>query len=150
MPENAMANTFESKNVQVVQRYFDGCNSGDLETLLSTLAPDVVHYFLPRQFTPILGAEHLAKHWRKFKQVLDPTWAIDQMIGQGDQVVSEWSCIWTPKGTSRRVMMRGSEWYVMREGLIAEIRAYLMHDDTADTELVGFPYLERGYLTHPR
>ena len=37
-------------------------------------------------------------------------------------------------------MMRGSEWYVMRGGLIAEVRAYLMHDDAGDTELTGFPY----------
>jgi hypothetical protein len=44
-------------------------------------------------------------------------------------------------------MMRGSEWYVMREGRIAEIRAYLMDDPQRDTELVGFPYAERGYLT---
>ena len=79
--------------------------------------------------------------------LLDPLWAIDQIIAQGDQVVSEWSCIWTPKDTPRRIVMRGSEWYVMRSGLIAEIRAYLMHDDTNDTELTGFPYVERGYLT---
>jgi len=145
-----MQNSPESRNIQIVRRYFDGCSSGDLQVLLDTLAPDVIHYFLPREFRAIRGAEHLAKHWRKFKQLLDPVWAIDQIIAEGDQVVSEWSCIWTPKGTSRRVMMRGSEWYVVREGLIAEIRAYLMHDDTTDTELAGFPYFERGYLTHPR
>jgi ketosteroid isomerase-like protein len=145
-----MSNSPVSRNIQTVRRYFDGCSSGDLQVLLDTLTPDVVHYFLPREFAPIRGAEHLAKHWRKFKQLLDPVWAIDQIIAEGDQVVSEWSCIWTPKGTSRRVMMRGSEWYVMRDGLIAEIRAYLMHDDMTDTELAGFPYFERGYLTHPR
>jgi hypothetical protein len=47
-------------------------------------------------------------------------------------------------------MMRGSEWYVIRDGRIAEIRAYLLHDDTSDAELIGFPYLERGYLTYPQ
>jgi ketosteroid isomerase-like protein len=143
-----MTNTAESRNVQVVRRYFDGCTCGDLDVLMSTLTPDVVHYFLPREFPPIRGAEHLARHWRKFKQLLDPVWAIDRIIAQGDDVVSEWSCIWTPKGTSRRVMMRGSEWYAMRDGLIAEIRAYLMHDDTRDTELIDFPYANRGYLMH--
>jgi ketosteroid isomerase-like protein len=150
MEKDRMPNPSESNNIAVVRRYFDGCNSGDLPVLLSTLAPDVIHYFLPRQFPPIRGAEHLARHWRKFKQVLDPVWAIDQVIAQGDQVVSEWSCIWTPRDTHRRIVMRGSEWYVMRGGLIAEIRAYLMHDDTSDTELTGFPYAERGYLTLPR
>ena len=142
-----MSSSSESNDIQVVRRYFEGCSSGDLATLLSTLTPDVVHYFLPRQFPPIRGADHLARHWRKFKQALDPVWAIDQVIAQDDQVVSEWSCIWTPKDASHRIMMRGSEWYVMRDGLIAEIRAYLLHDDTSDTELIGFPYSDRGYLT---
>ena len=46
--------------------------------------------------------------------------------------------------------MRGSEWYVMRDGVIAEIRAYFLHDDLKDTELTGFPYPDRGYLLHPK
>lgn len=144
-----MLSALEARNIEIVRRYFDGCSSGQLETLLSTLAADVVHYFLPSVFAPIVGAEHLARHWRKFKQLLDPVWQIDQIVAHDDQVVSEWSCIWTPKGTQRRVMMRGSEWYVMRDGLISEIRAYLAHDDTRDTELTGFPYRDRGYLLHP-
>lgn len=137
----------EAKNIEVVRRYFDGCNSGDLDVLLSTLAADVVHYFLPPRFPPIKGADHLARHWRKFKTVLDPVWSIDHIIARGDEVVSEWSCLWTPRETKRRVMMRGSEWYVMRDARIAEVRAYLIDDDTGDTELTGFPYAERRYLT---
>ncbi len=31
----------------------------------------------------------------------------------------------------------------MRGGLIAEVRAYLLHDDATDTQLTGFPYSER-------
>ena len=138
----------EARNIETVRRYFDGCSSGDLQVLLSTLSADVVHYFLPPNFPPIRGAEHLARHWRKFKQLLDPVWAIDQIVAQDDKVVSEWSCIWTPKGTQRRIMMRGSEWYVMRDGLIAEIRAYFLHDDTGDAQLAGFPYHDRAYLRH--
>jgi ketosteroid isomerase-like protein len=139
----------EARNIATVRRYFEGCQSGDLEILLSTLTDDVVHYFLPREHGPIRGAEHLARHWRKFKQVLDPVWNIDRIVAQDDLVVTEWSCIWTPKLTDRRIMMRGSEWYVMRDSLIAEIRAYFLHDTTADTELTGFPYPERGYLMRP-
>ena len=137
----------EARNIEVVRKYFDGCNSGDLDVLLSTLAADVVHYFLPPRFPPIKGADHLARHWRKFKTVLDPVWSIDHIIARGDEVVSEWSCLWTPRETKRRVMMRGSEWYVMRDARIAEVRAYLIDDDTGDTELTGFPYAERRYLT---
>ena len=138
--------SIEERNISVVLEYFDGCNSGDLDDLLRTLDPDVVHYFLPRQFEPIRGAKHLAKYWRKFKLVLDPTWKIDHIIAQGNEVVSEWSCLWTPEGTGLRLMMRGSEWYVMREGRIAEVRAYFGYSDRSASELTGFPYGDRGYL----
>jgi hypothetical protein len=33
----------------------------------------------------------------------------------------------------------------MREGRIAEVRAYFASDDAANTELAGFPYAQRGY-----
>lgn len=137
----------EARNVSAVRRYFDGCNSGDLEVLLGTLTQDVVHYFLDPKFPPIRGAEHLAKYWGKYKTALNPIWSIDRIVAQDDQVVSEWSCIWMPPQTQRRILTRGSEWYVMRDARIAEVRAYFAADDTATTELVGFPYGERSYLT---
>jgi len=140
----------ESRNVSVVLKYFEGCNSGELDALLSTLDPDVVHYFLPARFPPIRGAEHLAKYWRKFKNLLNPLWRIDHIVCRGEEVVSEWSCLWTPERTSRRVMMRGTEWYVMRNAHIAEVRAYFLYDDTTDAQLTGFPYMERGYLEASR
>ena len=136
----------EERNIAVVLEYFDGCNSGELDDLLGTLDPDVVHYFLPQQFKSIRGAQHLAKYWRKFKVLLDPTWKIDHIIAQGNEVVSEWSCLWTPERTDLRLMMRGSEWYVMRDGRISEVRAYFGYSEKSNTELTGFPYGARGYL----
>lgn len=139
--------SIEARNISVVLKYFDGCNSGDLDDLVSTLDPDVIHYFLPRQFKPIRGAQHLAKYWRKFKVLLNPTWKIDHIIAQGNEVVSEWSCLWTPEGTDLRLMMRGSEWYQMREDRITEVRAYFGYSDDSNAELTGFPYGSRGYLS---
>ena len=81
-------------------RYFDGCNTGELDDLLPMLAEDVIHYFLPENFPTIRGAEYLARFWRKYKRTLDPTWRIDQIIGAGDLVVSEWSCRWRPSVTT--------------------------------------------------
>jgi len=135
----------EERNIETVRRYYDGCNSGDLDVLLSTLTPDVVHYFLPPRFPPIRGAEHLARYWRKYKNLLNPIWSIDHILARDDEVVIEWSCVWTPKDTERRILMRGTEWYIMRGGRIAEVRAYFMYDETDSTEITGFPYLERGY-----
>jgi ketosteroid isomerase-like protein len=142
----ANVNATEAKNIEVVRKYFAGCQTGDLDALVSTLAPDVVHYFLPSRFAPIKGAEQLAKYWCKYKLGLNPVWSIDHIVARDDEVVSEWSCIWTPRKTNRRLILRGSEWYVMRGGKIAEIRAYFMSADDASCELAGFPYKERGYL----
>ena len=136
----------EEKHVDTVRRYWDACNSGILEDFKPTLADDVVHYFLPDRFAPIRGAEHLARFWRKFKQVSNTVWAIDEIIARGDRVVIEWSVFWTPPGTGSRLKMRGSEWYEMRDGVISEIRAYYAYDETRDTELTGFPYHDRKYL----
>ncbi len=138
--------SIESRNISVVLKYFDGCNTGEIDDLLSTLDPEVIHYFLPQQFKPIRGAQHLAKYWRKFKVLLNPIWKIDHIIAQDNEVVSEWSCLWTPEGTSLRLMMRGSEWYVMREDRILEVRAYFGYSDQSDTALTGFPYGSRDYL----
>lgn len=136
----------EATNIEVVLQYFDGCNSGDVGELMSTLNPDVTHYFLPPTFPPITGAEHLANYWRKYKENLDPVWKIDHIIASGDEVVSEWSCRWTNPASDKRIMSRGSEWYVMRDSKIAEVRAYFITDIESDVELATFPYAERGYL----
>ena len=133
-------------HIQVVLEYFDGCNTGELEHLQRTLDTDVVHYFLPAVHPPIRGAEHLARYWRKFKQVYDPRWKIDHVIGTGDEVVSEWSCSYTLPKNGQRMMFRGSEWYVMKDQRIAEVRAYYEYDESRDCQLNGFPYLGRGYL----
>jgi ketosteroid isomerase-like protein len=142
----ANVNATEASNIETVRRYFAGCQTGDLDTIAGTLDADVIHYFLPSRFPPIKGAQALAKYWRAYKLALNPVWSIDHLVASGDEVVSEWSCIWTPRRTNERLMLRGSEWYVMRGGKIAEIRAYFIHDNAADTELAEFPYGERGYL----
>lgn len=139
--------TIEERNIAVVRRYFDGCNSGDLGVLRSTLAPDVVHYFLPETFQTIRGAEHLAKYWRKYQVTLRPLWNLDHIMGRGDEVVSEWSCLWTPVGAGHQVMSRGTEWYIVRTGQICEVRAYFAANSRADSELADFPYADRAYLT---
>jgi len=135
----------EDRHIDAVRRYFDACNAGVLEDFKPTLADDVVHYFLPERFAPIRGADHLARFWCKFKAVSDTVWAIDEILAQGDRVVSEWSLMWTPPGSRSRLKMRGSEWYEMRAGVIGEVRAYFIYDDTRHAELTGFPYRDRRY-----
>ena len=64
----------EQHNIDVVLRYFDGCNTGKLDDLLPTLPKGVIHYyFFAENFPTIHGAEHLVGFWRKYKRTLDPT-----------------------------------------------------------------------------
>jgi|SRR5580704_2269840 ketosteroid isomerase-like protein len=133
-------------HVQIVIRYFDGCNTGDIEQLKLTLEDDVVHYFLAQEHPPIRGAAHLAKYWRKFKQAYHPTWKIDHIVASGNEVVSEWSCAYTLPSSGSRMIFRGTEWYVIRNQRIAEVRAYYQYDESRDCQLNGFPYADRGYL----
>jgi ketosteroid isomerase-like protein len=131
---------------QMVLTYFDACNTGDIRELMVTMDTNIVHYFLPPVHRAIRGAEHLARYWSKFKRLFDPVWRIDHIIEAGDEVVSEWSCAYRPSGGGDRRMFRGTEWYVMRNGLIAEIRAYYIYDESRDCQLTDFNYAERGYL----
>ena len=131
---------------QMVLTYFDACNTGDIRELMATMDTNIAHYFLPPVHRAIHGAEHLARYWSKFKRLFDPVWRIDHIIEAGDEVVSEWSCAYRPSGGGDRRMFRGTEWYVMRNGLIAEVRAYYIYDEARDCQLTDFNYAERGHL----
>jgi len=71
-------------NVQTVHKYFDACNSGNLDALISTLDAEVVHYFLPETHKPIRGGRELARYWRTFHIVYKPVWRIDHALANGD------------------------------------------------------------------
>ncbi|GAA4910465.1 ketosteroid isomerase-like protein [Actinomycetospora succinea] len=130
----------------LITRYYDGCSDGDVDALLTTLHPDVVHYFLAPNLgsTPVAGAEHLARYWRKVTRVIEARWVVDRLVADGDEAVIEWTMFWLPTGARERVATRGAEWFVLRDGLISEIRSYYQQHE-ATTELDAFPYAARGY-----
>lgn len=131
---------------RLVRRYYDGCTAGDLDELLATLHPEVVHYFLAPNpgSTPVCGAEHLARYWRKVTRMLDARWVVDHILAGDDEAVIEWTMWWRPSGGGERIATRGAEWFVLRDGLIVEIRSYYQQREQA-TELDAFPYADRGY-----
>jgi ketosteroid isomerase-like protein len=132
----------------LITRYYDACSAGDLDELLATLHPDVVHYFLAPNVgsAPVRGADHLAHYWRKVSEMLDATWVVDHILDNETSAVIEWTMWWRPADTANRVATRGSEWFEFADGKIIEIRAY-HHQLPSTTELDGFPYAERGYST---
>jgi ketosteroid isomerase-like protein len=133
--------------LQTAHKYFDACNTGDLDALMGTFDADVVHYFLPEIHRPIRGGEQLARYWCKFHIVFKPVWRIDHALANGDEVAVEWSCAYLPRGKQNRMMFRGTEWHLLKSGRIAEIRAYYQYEESRDCELTGFPYQQRGYLS---
>lgn len=135
----------------LIRRYYDGCTDGDLAELEATLHPDVVHFFLAPNVgsAPVRGRGHLARYWRKVTRMIDARWVVDHVLTDGNEAVIEWTMFWRPQGSTDRVATRGSEWFVLRDGLIAEIRSYYQQHP-ATTELDGFPYAERGYAVPGR
>ncbi len=130
----------------LIGRYYEGCSAGDVDLMLRTLHPDVVHWFLAPNAgsTAVTGAEHLARYWRKVGRMNSARWVVDSICATPDQAVIEWTMWWLPEGATRRVATRGSEWFTCREGLIHEIRSYYQLRPQT-TELDAFPYAARGY-----
>jgi hypothetical protein len=59
--------------------------------------------------------------------------------------VIEWAMTWRDE-TGERRLDRGTEWFVFRDGLIAEIRAYF-HGGKRNRsgDLIGFDHAGRGH-----
>lgn len=132
--------------LETIRRYYDGCSTGDVELMMQTLHPEVVHYFLAPNLgsTPVGGAEHLARYWRKVTGHIAATWLVDHIVEDGEEAVIEWTMFWAPPGTSEPVATRGAEWFVFTDGRIREIRSYY-NQRPESTQLDGFLYAERGY-----
>ncbi|WP_214368558.1 nuclear transport factor 2 family protein [Pseudonocardia sp. H11422] len=137
-----------SDPLAVITRYYDGCSTGDVDLMLTTLHPEVVHYFLAPNVgsAPVAGAEHLARYWRKVARMIEARWVVDHCLAGADEAVIEWTMFWRPDGSGDRVATRGAEWFTFAGGLIREIRSYYQQRPET-TELDGFPYGERGYST---
>ncbi len=110
----------------------------------STFSPDVVHYFV--NFPSKHGADELANYWAEFQKHGQTTrWTVDHGIVQGREAVIEGTMVTTGPGIDGRRVLRGTEWYVFRDGLIAEIRAYYHFARGLDrSELIDFPYDSRS------
>jgi ketosteroid isomerase-like protein len=130
----------------VVTRYYDGCSTGDVDLMLTTLHPEVVHWFLAPNVgsAPVVGAEHLARYWREVAGLIEARWIVDHGIEVAGEAVAEWTMFWRPEGAVSRVATRGAEWFTFSDGLIREIRSYYQQRPQT-TELDGFPYADRGY-----
>ncbi|MDH5737619.1 MAG: nuclear transport factor 2 family protein [Gammaproteobacteria bacterium] len=129
-----------------IKRYYEGCNQGDVDLMLSTFTADVVHYFVDH--SAVRGDRALANYWAKVGPKTRANWQMDHIIIQEPEAVIEWSMAWVPLATNKPELLRGTEWYVFEGDRIAEIRSYhnnfWLHDP-ANRQLQDFDYDARGY-----
>jgi hypothetical protein len=60
--------------------------------------------------------------------------------------VIEWTMTWRDPKSGQRRINRGTEWFRLRDGRIAEVRAYHHGDRKNPTgDLLGFDFEGRGY-----
>lgn len=140
--------------VELIKTYYHGCNSADVELMMSTFTPDVVHYFVDHG--AVRGAAQLANYWAKVGPATQAHWAVDNALiadaaEAGDAAlegVIEWSMRWVPTQTGQPELLRGTEWFIFRDHKIAEIRSYHNNFYLHAAEfhsLQDFDYAGRGY-----
>lgn len=132
--------------IEVIQTYYRGCNTADVELMMSTFTDDVVHYFVDH--SAVRGAQGLANYWAKVAPRTQANWQLDHALVQAPEAVIEWSMSWVPAQTGAAELLRGSEWYLFRDDKIAEIRSYHNNyylQEPANRELWDFDYAARGY-----
>lgn len=135
--------------IQMVQGYFDACNTASRERFARVLTPDCRHYFPPGTGGPYLGADAIADLWIGFVRSKGSQWTIDRLVCDGEQLCIEW----THHKPAVAEYIRGSEWYEFAsDGRISHIWAHYASPRDSNrpfNELEGFDYQERGYPHTP-
>ena len=105
---------------------------------------DAVHYYT--RLGPHEGARTIGDYTKLAVDTLQGQWYIENGIEQGDQAVIEWTMTWRDPKSGERRLNRGTEWFRLADGRIAEIRAY-HHGGKKNPrgDLLGFDHAGRGY-----
>ena len=113
-----------SRNIQTVNRYLDGFRKNDHEQILSCLTDDI-------EWT-VFGAFHLTGK-EAYDRAIDgapafidpPELEVLRMVEEGDVVMAELSGV-AKRAAGGELRMSMAEVFVMREGRIAERRAWVI------------------------
>lgn len=131
-------------HIDHVRSYYEALNTGEAEAVAAHFTDDAVHYYT--RLGPHEGAETIGKMTELGVQSIDAQWFIENAIEQGDQVAIEWTMTWRAPDSGEKRLDRGTEWFQMRDGKIAEVRAY-HHGGKKNPQgdLLGFDHKGRGY-----
>ena len=81
-----------------------------------------MHYYT--RLGPHEGARAIGENTRWAVDNLEAGGTLEHAIEQGDEAVIEWATTWRDPKSGERRINRGTEWFRLRDGRIAEIRAY--------------------------
>ena len=129
-----------------IRSYYRALNTGDAEAVSRHFTEDAVHYYT--RLGPHEGAEAIGRYAAFAVDRIDGQWYVENLIEQGDQVAIEWTMTWRDPESGERRLDRGTEWFLIRDGRIAEVRAY-HHGGRKNPQgdLLGFDHAGRGYRT---
>jgi ketosteroid isomerase-like protein len=127
-----------------VRTYYEALNRGDAEAVSSHFTDDAVHYYT--RLGPHEGAKAIGDLAALGVSSIDAQWYIENLIEAGDQVAIEWTMTWRDPKSGDKRLDRGTEWFLIRDGKIAEVRAY-HHGGKKNPQgdLLGFDHEGRGY-----
>jgi ketosteroid isomerase-like protein len=139
------------ENVQIetldhIRSYYEALNTGDVERIAAHFSDDATHYYT--RLGPHEGARAIAENARWAIDHIDGQWWMEHGIAAGDEAVIEWTMTWRDPKSGEQRLNRGTEWFRLEGGKIAEVRAY-HHGDARNPrgDLLGFDFATRGYTT---
>ena len=114
--------------------------------MASHFTDDATHYYT--RLGPHEGASAIGANTKWAVENMDGQWWLEHGIEAGDEAVIEWTMTWCDPKSGEKRLNRGTEWFRLRDGKIAEVRAY-HHGDRKNPEgnLLGFDHAERGHTT---
>jgi len=129
-----------------IRSYYRALNTGDAKLVASHFTDDAVHYYT--RLGPHEGAAAIADNAKWAVETIDGQWWFEHGMADGDEAVIEWTMTWRDPKSGAKRLNRGTEWFRLRDGKIAEVRAY-HHGDRKNPQgdLLGFDHPGRGYST---
>ena len=131
-------------HVDHIRSYYEALNSGDAERVAAHFTEDATHYYT--RLGPHEGAGTIGQMTDLAVKSIEARWYVENAIEEGDQAVIEWTMTWRDPKSGEKRLDRGTEWFLFRDGLIAEVRAY-HHGGKKNPQgdLLGFDHEGRGY-----
>jgi ketosteroid isomerase-like protein len=127
-----------------IRSYYESLNTGDADAVAAHFTEDAVHYYT--RLGPHEGAAAIGRYAALAVEKIEGSWHLENAIEEGDQVAIEWTMTWRHPESGEARLDRGAEWFLMREGKIAEVRAY-HHGGRKNPQgdLLGFDHQARGH-----